>query len=409
MSAITAVALYYGSQTATRLAEAYNADAAAWLHLLQPAISFGVLMGYLACGYPTASKLIAGMTAVGAVVTWRMTNNPMQRRFLADPAAAGATAIVVAPWAPGAAAVAQTGVPALVLLLHVTAVVHELVLRLIFPAPVIAHFAELPRLRARFATHNKNITEVQIPSGNAQLSAAVIYHPRMLAPEKATRWVVYMGGNGEVWEHSVGTVGNLGQALAANGLVFNFRGVGKSGGAVRSAADMVADGNAAVAFLLQRYTHLAERDILLFGHSIGGGIAAQVVAGEHPGCSVLLDRTFSTLEDAAVAMMGLPRPLTRVGVNAAFGDFDSVGAWKAITSRGHDRALVTYHKADRVIPFGGAALARLFGGSPAVLAGAHDKVIELVGDSPDAHNCDLFALSNSNKVVERLESFFPKK
>lgn len=84
----------------------------------------------------------------------------------------------------------------------------------------------------------------------------------------------------------------------ADVFVFDYRGYGKSGG-TPDEPGVLADTEAALDWLCQRRGVQADQ-VILVGHSIGGGPAVHVAAKR--GCQTLvLQRTFSSLADAAQA------------------------------------------------------------------------------------------------------------
>ena len=127
------------------------------------------------------------------------------------------------------------------------------------------------------------------------ISAAVWHNPRAAAPE---RWVVFSCPNGQQWEMIVFALAHFATALGAHFVAFNYRGVGASGGAARRADDLVLDLQAVLDWLAHARGALPSQ-ILLHGHSLGGGVALQVCrrrceAGLPP-IAVLHDRSFSSI------------------------------------------------------------------------------------------------------------------
>ena len=127
------------------------------------------------------------------------------------------------------------------------------------------------------------------------ISAAVWHNPRAAAPE---RWIVFSCPNGQQWEMIVFALAHFATALGAHFVAFNYRGVGGSGGAARRADDLVLDLQAVLDWLAHARGALPSQ-ILLHGHSLGGGVALQVCrrrceAGLPP-IAVLHDRSFSSI------------------------------------------------------------------------------------------------------------------
>ncbi len=125
-------------------------------------------------------------------------------------------------------------------------------------------------------------------------------------PAKGQKWIVYFNGNGYVWEHNYEALKQISKETGANVLSFNYRGVGRSGGAITSAQDLIEDGEAAVQYLLSQ--GVLPEDIVLHGHSLGGGVATAVVA-KHQGMHLVNDRSFSSLSRVVAAIFD-PQPGT---------------------------------------------------------------------------------------------------
>lgn len=86
--------------------------------------------------------------------------------------------------------------------------------------------------------------------------------------------------------------------LDAAVLVFDYRGYGKSGG-TPTEAGVLADARAARRWLAAR-CGVAEGDIVLAGHSLGGGVAVDLAAADGAR-GLVLEGTFTSLPDVAAA------------------------------------------------------------------------------------------------------------
>lgn len=130
-------------------------------------------------------------------------------------------------------------------------------------------------------------------------------------PEIAT--IIFFHGNGG----NIGNVGWVGQRFAKRGfdvLLFDYRGYGASDGVAANESDLYADGDAAVAFVRTEKGARAER-IVLYGHSLGTAIVADVASREVFG-AVVLEAGFSSASSvAASALPWLPRWFHFLGKN----------------------------------------------------------------------------------------------
>ena len=114
---------------------------------------------------------------------------------------------------------------------------------------------------------------------------------------KPPRYVLLCHGNGENVAQSAGYIGRgLQRALSANVLVFDYHGFGKVEG-TPSEKVVKEDAKAALYALCKRFS-IGTSDVILVGHSIGGGPAVYLAANE--GCKALIvQRTFTSLPDVA--------------------------------------------------------------------------------------------------------------
>jgi len=130
-------------------------------------------------------------------------------------------------------------------------------------------------------------------------------------PETAT--IVFFHGNGG----NISNVGWLGQHFAEHGfnvLLFDYRGYGASDGVAGNESDLYADGDAAVAFVMKEKG--ARRDeIVLYGHSLGTTVVADVASRGNYAAVVLESGLSSASSVAASALPWLPRFLHFLGKN----------------------------------------------------------------------------------------------
>jgi fermentation-respiration switch protein FrsA (DUF1100 family) len=109
--------------------------------------------------------------------------------------------------------------------------------------------------------------------------------------------VLLFHGNAENVAQSARRMGvPLRDCLNATVLVAEYRGYGKSEGTPHQAG-LLQDAEAAIKWLMERTGKVAQ-DIIVVGHSLGGGPACYIAANYH--CRVLiLDRTYDSLAAAA--------------------------------------------------------------------------------------------------------------
>ncbi len=159
------------------------------------------------------------------------------------------------------------------------------------------------------------------------------------APVDAPRAVVLLlhgnGGNICGMAEELRTV----QRLGVTGLAIDYRGYGKSTGSP-SERGILADARAARAWLAQR-AGVGESEIVLWGFSMGGGVAVDLAA-EDGARGLVLQSTFTSLPDAAAMHYPwLPvRWLMRNRLDSA-----------SKIARYHGPLLQSHGTADEVIPF----------------------------------------------------------
>ncbi len=118
-----------------------------------------------------------------------------------------------------------------------------------------------------------------------------------LPKQYATRTALICHGNGENVAQSSASMGHaIRELLNANVLVYDYRGFGKSEGSPHEKG-ILEDSEAALDWLNTK-TGTNPEDVILIGHSIGGGPAC-FLAGKYGAKSLILQRTFTSLVSAA--------------------------------------------------------------------------------------------------------------
>ena len=170
------------------------------------------------------------------------------------------------------------------------------------------------------------------------------YFQSLSKPEVAT--IVFFHGNGG----NISDVSWLGQRFAKHGfnvLLFDYRGYGASDGVAGDESGLYADGDAAVAFLVSE-KKLRPEQIVLYGHSLGTAVAADVASRGHFG-AVVLESGFSSASSlASSALPWLPRWLHFLGKNR----FESARKLTKVKSP----ILIAHGDPDRTIPTSEAQL-----------------------------------------------------
>jgi len=130
-------------------------------------------------------------------------------------------------------------------------------------------------------------------------------------PQFAT--MVFFHGNGG----NISNISWLAQRFAKRGfnvLIFDYRGYGASDGVAAKESELYADGDAAVDFVMNKKGVRSEQ-IVLYGHSLGTAIVADVASRGAVG-AVVLESGFSSASSVATsALPWLPRFLHFLGKN----------------------------------------------------------------------------------------------
>ncbi len=163
-------------------------------------------------------------------------------------------------------------------------------------------------------------------------------HGWFLEHPGAREAVLYAHGNGENVAYVGPWLDRVRRDLGVSILVFDYRGYGQSEG-IPGETGIVADARAARAWLAER-TGKAERDIVLFGRSLGGAVLVDLAARDGARALVLQNAFCSLPDVAAYHYPFLPvRWLMRTRLNAAAKIGDYAGP------------LLQFHgTADRVVP-----------------------------------------------------------
>lgn len=163
-------------------------------------------------------------------------------------------------------------------------------------------------------------------------------------PEIAT--IIFFHGNGG----NITNVGWIGQHFAKQGfdvLLFDYRGYGASDGVASAESELYADGDAALAFVINEKKARPER-IVLYGQSLGTAIVADVASRGKFG-AVILESGFSSASSVATAALPwLPQFLHFLGKNR----FESARKLTTVTAP----ILIAHGDPDGTIPTAEARL-----------------------------------------------------
>ena len=151
--------------------------------------------------------------------------------------------------------------------------------------------------------------DIYLQSGEARIHAWYV-------PAKNARLsVLFCHGNAGNMSHRLETL-SLFNTLGVNVLIFDYAGYGRSEGKA-SEAQTYRDVEAAWRFLVEEQG-ANPKSIVLFGRSLGGGVATWLAAKERPG-ALILESTFSSVPEMGAKLYPLlpVRLLARVHYDSA--------------------------------------------------------------------------------------------
>lgn len=151
---------------------------------------------------------------------------------------------------------------------------------LFHPTPAAAHWMPPPSERIQDV-------EFQADDGNR-------IHAWWYPVEEGRGALLYCHGNAGNLSHRGPAIVQMGQELGVSVLIFDYPGFGRSTGSPNEASCYAA-GEAAFNWLT-RTPSIPPEQILLYGKSLGGGIAVEL-ATRHPHRALILAKTFTSVPD----------------------------------------------------------------------------------------------------------------
>lgn len=127
-------------------------------------------------------------------------------------------------------------------------------------------------------------------------------HAFFLPSPGATRALLFLHGNAGNASHRLPNAAEL-VRLGTHVLLLDYRGYGASEGSP-SEAGVYADARAGLAYLLES-RGLPESRIVVFGRSLGGAVAVDLVQGRRV-AGLILESTFTSAADVARSVLGWP-------------------------------------------------------------------------------------------------------
>lgn len=189
------------------------------------------------------------------------------------------------------------------------------------------------------------------PDFNFKLGVRGEEHTLQTADGERINALLFKGTRPEVILYFHGNAGNLGgwqfvsedfNALGFSFMIIDYRGYGKSTGKI-SETGLYCDGEAAYDFLLQ--TGFTPENIIIYGRSIGTGVAVEIAA-KHPCKGLILESPFSSLGELANEKLPLFFPSLYLRYH-----FNNIGKINRVSCP----VIFLHGSADSLIPFSHSA------------------------------------------------------
>ena len=117
-----------------------------------------------------------------------------------------------------------------------------------------------------------------------------------LRTDNAKKTVLYFQENGTNISHKISRLSTF-KKMGVNGFLIDYRGYGKSTGRIKKEHHIYTDGLTAWNFLITE-KRIDPQDIIIWGRSLGGGVAAEIA--QHKNIAALvLESTFYSLDEIA--------------------------------------------------------------------------------------------------------------
>jgi len=180
--------------------------------------------------------------------------------------------------------------------------------------------------------------DVSITTGDKVVLHGWYLPIKSTTPKDANQVVLFFHGNAGNISHRGDSL-EIFHRLGLNVLIIDYRGYGKSEG-VASEQGFYRDAKAAWQYLIEQRGHQAS-EVIIFGRSMGGAVAAQLASQVQAG-ALILESTFSSVKD----MAGMVMPIISKLVYLRY-DFDTTGT----ISRVKIPLLVLHSPEDEIVPY----------------------------------------------------------
>ena len=154
--------------------------------------------------------------------------------------------------------------------------------------------------------------------------------------------LVWFHGNAGSISHRVENISMLHRRVGAGIFIFDYRGYGRSSGAV-SEKGTYLDAEAAIEYLRSRPDVGADGKLVLFGRSLGSAVAVEM-AVRHKVHAIILESPFASIRD--MARRAYPYLPSRVLVRMVKARYDSISKIRSV----HSPLMVVHGDRDDIVP-----------------------------------------------------------
>ncbi len=226
--------------------------------------------------------------------------------------------------------------------------------------------------------------KLQAEEFNLKIDEKTTIHGYFFATKGAQKTIIFFHGNGGNLTNNYGRVA-LAKKMGYNIVLFDYRGYGQSTGEIKSEEDIYQDAESVYKYLVEK-KKIPQNSIIFWGQSLGGAIAMEM-AKRHPADKLILESTFTNLENLTpdVLKYGVPDFLKKY-------KFDNLKKFAGISTP----ILVIHSSEDEMIDFQNGK--DLFAENPA----KKNEFLEIKGD----HNSGFY--ENFEKNEQTIKNFLEK-
>lgn len=151
----------------------------------------------------------------------------------------------------------------------------------------------------------------------------VILHPNT----PSDKYILVFNGKNDCYENHIESLKKLAEDTGANVVTFDYRGIRASVGTLHSKKSVLKDGASVLNYLTQK-KGIDPNNILFYGHSLGGGIAAEFHKEKnHPG-ALVSEASFSSLTSVVKNQGGILSRITSFVIRFSNWNFQAVAPFK---------------------------------------------------------------------------------